>query len=90
MMPRRVAKPEREFLTTGEVAAITRSRPETVVNHWIRGGELLAVNFARKGATRPRFRIRREDLKSFLRRRSTLPQVKPASRRRRGDEATRG
>jgi hypothetical protein len=56
---------------------------ETVIG-WIRSGELPAANVARRGATRPRFRIDPTDLAAFLAaRRPDAPlAVKPTRRRK--------
>lgn len=70
----------REYLSPPAAGAITGSRPETVIA-WIRSGELPAVNFARRGASRPRYRIHRDELAAFLRRRTVSPPTKPAPRR---------
>lgn len=64
MRPRKT-RPARAYLTPPEIAAETGSRPETVIS-WIRSGELPAVDFARRGATRPRFRVNRADYETFL------------------------
>ncbi len=78
-MPR--AKPDGAFVTPPEIAAEVGSRPETVIG-WIRSGELPAVDFARRGALRPRFRVNRDDLDRFMRRRSVSTAAEPLSRRR--------
>ena len=74
-------KPVREWITPPEVAAEVGGRPETVIA-WIRAGELPAVDFARRGAMRPRFRIKRDDFDAFLARRAVVPKAKPTPRRR--------
>jgi len=54
---------------------------------WIRSGELVAVNIAQRVGGRPRYRISREAIETFLRRRSTSPAPKVSRRKResRGD-----
>ena len=59
-------KPVREWVPRGRRRD---RRPETLIG-WIRSGELPAVDFARCGASRPRFRIKREDFDAFLARRA--------------------
>lgn len=54
-----------EYLTPPEAAKLLRVDPETVIG-WIRAGELRASNLARRGTTRPRFRIAREAIDAFL------------------------
>ena len=66
--------------TPPEIAKRLRVSPETVIG-WIRAGELLAINVASRTATRPRFRIKAEDLEAFELRRSAVPT--PTTRRRR-------
>lgn len=79
-MPRK-RLPERAFLTPPEIAATTGSRPETVIG-WIRSGELRGIDFARRGAAKPRFRVNRADFDEFLRRRAVVPKAPAAPRRR--------
>jgi hypothetical protein len=70
--------------TPKEIATRFSVKPEAVTA-WIAAGELVAINVARPGATRPRWRISEEAIEDFERRRSSRPQQnpKPASRRRR-------
>ena len=75
-------KPEREWFSPPEVAAKFGQRPESIIAA-IRTGELPAANFAAKGRTRPRYRIHRDDLEAFIRRRAVVPAAKPAPRPRR-------
>ena len=79
-------KPPREWFTPPEIAAVIGIRPEAVISR-IRSGELLAVDFARPGSRRPRFRVRRSDLDDFLRRRSVCPEPPARPRPRRDDPA---
>lgn len=59
---------DRDFLTPPQLAERLGCRPETVIG-WIRSGELPASDLARRGSSRPRYRIRLEDADDFLRRR---------------------
>jgi excisionase family DNA binding protein len=69
-------------LTVSEVAERERVKPDTV-RGWIRSGELPAIDLARRGAKRPRFRIRLEDLQAFERGRCAgSPTPQPAPRRK--------
>jgi excisionase family DNA binding protein len=65
------------FLTPPEIAKLLRVSNEKVYG-WIRRGDLRAVNVGNK--TRPRFRIAREHLDSFLESR-TVPPPPPRQRR---------
>ena len=72
-------------LSPRQVAERLGSNVDTVLC-WIRSGELVAANLARKPTGRPRFKIREEDLNDFLSRRSTAktaPPTKRPSRRKR-------
>ncbi len=53
---------------------------------WIRSGELIAVDVSETRGGRPRWRISREALDSFLLRRQSTPPAEPIRRRRRQDE----
>ena len=55
-------KPQREWLTVDEVAAICRVNIETV-RRWIRAGELSALTL---GGPRSGYRIKRADLETFI------------------------
>lgn len=68
-------------LTPAEVAALYRVGTANVL-HWISSGALPAVNTSR-GTQRPRWRISREALEQFERRRAAKPRPKAARRRRR-------
>jgi len=69
------------MLTPPEIARRLRVKPEKVVG-WIRQGELRAINVARRGSRRPRFRIQQTDLEDFLLGRSVKPRTKPQRRQR--------
>jgi hypothetical protein len=69
------------YLTPPAYAARIGSKPDTVIG-WIRSGELLAINVASRGATRPRYRISPEAIAEFERRRSVGPLPQPIHSRR--------
>lgn len=47
---------------------------ELTVRHWIRSGQLLAINVCRSPtATKPRWRVRRESIERFMATRSNRP-----------------
>jgi hypothetical protein len=52
------------------------------IHRFIRRGELLAVNVATNLSARPQWRITREAVEQFERRRSSAPTPKPPRRRR--------
>jgi len=68
-------------LTVPEVARRYRVAPETVLA-WVKSGQLAAINVARPGSRRPRFRVDQTDLVAFDARRAVVPIVKPTGRRR--------
>lgn len=72
------------YLIPREIATRLRVSPEKVLG-WIRRGELCAINVS--NATRPRYRIDKDDLEAFLRRREVQP---PLPRRRRKREPPKG
>ena len=63
----------------GELLGVKASK----VLGWIGRGELAAVNVAQNLSSRPRWRIGREALDTFLAARGNRERSKPASRRRR-------
>jgi predicted site-specific integrase-resolvase len=65
------------LLTPPEVAKLYRVAVETV-HGWIRSGELSAIDVARRGSRRPRFRVSLDSLSAFDQRRSvSKPVAKP-------------
>lgn len=70
------------FLTPPQVARRFGCKPETVLG-WIRNGELAALNLARRGTLRPRYRISPQALADFELRRTVVPRLKSAPPRRR-------
>lgn len=72
-----------EFLTPPQVGELLGVGHDKILT-FIRSGELSAVNLAaRCGGKRPRWRISRDDLDDFLRRRrSTPPRPEPTRRLR--------
>lgn len=67
------------FLTPPEAAKLLRVDPATVIS-WIKSAELPASNLASRSATRPRWRISREALETFLAGREPRPAVKKKRR----------
>lgn len=61
------------YLTPPEIAAKYGCKPETVIG-WIRSGELRAINLARPGSLKPRFRISYEALELFELARAVVPR----------------
>lgn len=72
------------WLTPPQIARELGIR-ESKVALWISKGELIAVNVAESTAGRPRWRIRRSDLETFLLRRRSQAPAAPIRRRRRDD-----
>ena len=68
------------YLTPPEIAKLLRVSSEKVLG-WIRKAELTAINVG--DGSRPRYRIRREDLDSFLRSREVQSPEPRAARGRR-------
>lgn len=68
------------YLTPPEIAARLGCKAETVCG-WIKSGELKAINLARRGAMKPRFRISPESLAAFELARSVVPR-EPVVRRK--------
>jgi hypothetical protein len=63
---------ERRNLTPPEIARRYGVATAKVVR-WIHDGELIALNFANRGCTRPRYSITPEALKEFERARTVAP-----------------
>ena len=59
---------------------------DTTVLSWIRSGQLVAINVAKHGTTRPRFRIHRSEAVAFEQARAAVPAPKVQRRRRRQPE----
>jgi len=76
-----------EFQTPPAVAKSWHVSRDTVLG-WIKSGELVAVNLAKPGSKRPRYRIDPADLQAFLLRRrvNATPKVK---RRKKRDPAVK-
>src|SRR5262245_51650148 len=64
----------------GELLAVSSDK----ILGWIRRGELVAVNVAKRPERRPRWRISNDELQRFLRARQSQPV--PAARRARRDD----
>src|SRR5262245_41173577 len=69
-------------LTPPQVADRLSITPEKVL-HWIRSGELRAVNVATKLGGRPRYRVIPADLAAFESRRAAVPDPRPVRKCRR-------
>lgn len=76
---------ERQFFSPPEVGKLLGVDANKVIG-WIRSGELPAINAATTlcGA-RPRYRVSREALEAFQRRRAVVPSVRPPRRKKGGD-----
>ena len=71
----------RRKLTPPEVGRLWGVSPDRIV-HWIRTGELRAINVATKRDGRPRFLIDLDDLADFEAGRAVIPKARPHRRRR--------
>lgn len=69
------------YSTPPKVARRYCVAPETVLA-WIRSGELHAIDVARRGCRRPRYRISEADLVEFEASRAVQPPAQPVRRRR--------
>ena len=67
------------YQTPPQIAARYGCKAETVVG-WIRSGELKALNLAKRGSMKPRFRVSPEALEAFELARSVVPR-EPTVRR---------
>ena len=67
--------------TPPAVAKFYGVSPETVID-WIRSGQLRAIDVARHGSKRPRFRIDQAALIAFEASRTATPEQKISRRRR--------
>lgn len=72
------------YRTPPEIAAKYCCKPETVIG-WIRSGELKAINLARRGAMKPRYRVSLQALSDFELGRSVIPKEPTVRRRARQD-----
>lgn len=70
------------YFTPPEVARRYGVAPETV-RAWIAAGELDAIDVSDRSTSRPRYRISREALAAFERRRAAVAKPKTTRRRRR-------
>ncbi|MEX2214006.1 MAG: helix-turn-helix domain-containing protein [Phycisphaeraceae bacterium] len=75
--------PMQDALTPPQVAEALGVNPTKIID-FIRSGELRAVNLARRESRRPRWRILRTDLETFIAGRSSQRPM-PAKRVRRRD-----
>lgn len=74
----------RRMLTPPQIAARLAVKSAKVIR-WIVAGELVGINVANTGCTRPRWRVDPADLEAFLRRRSAVPT--PTAKRRRKEKS---
>jgi excisionase family DNA binding protein len=74
------------YLTPPEIAKLLRIFPEKFLG-WIRRAELKVINVG--DGNRPRYRIRREDLHSFLRSREVQPPVPRPRQNHRMDRSSK-
>ncbi len=74
-----MASDTRAYLTPPEVARLIRVRESKVIS-WIRAGRLPAINVSE--GTRPKYRIKPDDLETFLASRAVAPISRPARRER--------
>lgn len=72
---------DQRHLTPPKLARRWGCKPETVIG-LIRSGELQAIDLARPGSLRPRYRISPEAIADFERRRSASPMPDPVRARR--------
>lgn len=79
---------EASYQTPPQIAKRYSVKAETVIS-WIRNGELAALNLAKRGSMRPRYRISPEALEAFERLRSVVPKAPPAPRPRRNPAVKR-
>ena len=66
-----------DYFTPPQIAAMLGVDHGKIIK-WIRNGELHAVDLSLSRRQRPRYKIARTDLETFLKRRSTKPTILPA------------
>jgi hypothetical protein len=76
---------DRTKFTPPEVARAWGMKPATIIA-LIRSGELRAIDVARRGSRRPRYRIDKADLIAYEQSRAAVPTTKVQRRRRRQPE----
>jgi excisionase family DNA binding protein len=79
------AVPDTDVLDPPDVARLLTCSPDTV-RDWIRSGQLKASNVA--NGDRPRWKIQRSDLETFLQTRQADPAPAPPQRRRNSNGVT--
>lgn len=77
--------PDGDVLDPPDVARLMECSPDTV-REWIRSGQLRASNVA--SGNRPRWKIKRSDLETFLQTRQANPAPAPRERRRNNGDVT--
>jgi len=70
------ANPTRRYLTPPEIARSYGTNACKIIG-WIRRGELRAINVAETTDTRPKFRVKIEDLEAFEARRAAVAVTAP-------------
>lgn len=84
--PAKAIPPDAKRLTPPQVARHLQISPESVIS-LIRSGQLRAIDIAKLGSRRPRFRIAIEDLASFEARRAVaVPMRQPLLPRQRQEQ----
>jgi hypothetical protein len=68
------------YQTPPEIATKYGCKPETVIG-WIRFGELKAIDVARRGAMKPRYRVSPQALEDFEKARAVVPRESPIKKR---------
>lgn len=74
--------PSPAMLTPPQVARQLGVRPDRIVR-WIKSGELVGFNLAKRSSMRPRFRVSPTELALFLERRRANPSPKVVRQKRR-------
>jgi hypothetical protein len=74
--------PDRLWITPPQYAQELGVKPATILDR-IRSGELVAIDMAKPGSKRPRYRIHRSEAVAFEQRRTAGPTPKPQRRRKR-------
>jgi hypothetical protein len=74
------------WLTPPQIAKQLAVDTKKVIKHWIKSGELKAVNVASAAGGRPRYRVDPAELARFLLSRSTTIAPKPKRKARRSEE----
>ena len=76
------------FLSLPETAKLLRINESKLI-HWIRTGELTAIDLSQNRNQRPRWKVSREELDRFLRSRQSTPAPEPPKRQRKKTTASK-